>query len=327
MRALVTGGAGFIGSHLCEILVENGYEVSIVDNLFRGNYENIKHLINDRNRFYKVDMSLFEEIDGITGILVKEKPELIFHYAAINGTQYFYDMPGKVMEVNSLACYYFMKAVRAAKRINPSWHPKIIYSSSSEVYGEPLTLPTKENDTTYVNVNHVRDSYAASKLMGEFYIKLTAGELKIEWIILRVFNVYGPRMIGTKYGQVIPEFIKRLYEGEYPLKIYGDGSHKRSFIYISDHVKYAFALAVSGFANDIFNIGNTREISIIDLGSIIMQKMNKEPKFIYSTEREGDHKRRCPDISKLKNAIQLNDFVTLEEGIDKTLEYMRLFQN
>jgi nucleoside-diphosphate-sugar epimerase len=320
MRALVTGGAGFIGSHLCEVLVEKGYGVSIIDNLFRGNYGNIEHLLNDGNRFYKIDLSLAEEIAGVADVLAEEKPELIFHYAAINGTQYFYDIPGKVMEVNSQACYCFMKAVKTAKRINPSWCPKIIYSSSSEVYGEPFTLPTKENDITYVNINHARDSYSASKLMGEFYVKLMAEELKIEWIALRLFNVYGPRMIGTRYGQVIPEFIKRLYDGEYPLKIYGDGSHKRSFIYVSDHVKYALALAASDAANDIFNIGNTHEISINDLGSLIMRKMNREPKFIYLPEREGDHKRRCPDITKLKNIIQMNGFVTLEEGIDRMLK-------
>jgi nucleoside-diphosphate-sugar epimerase len=320
VRAVVTGGAGFIGSHLCEVLVEKGYEVSIIDNLFRGKYGNIEHLLNDRNRFYKIDLSLVEETAGIASILFREKPELIFHYAAINGTQYFYDIPGKVMEVNSQACYCFMKAVKAAKQVDPTWHPKIIYSSSSEVYGEPFTLPTRENDITYVNVNHARDSYAASKLMGEFYIKLMAEELQIEWIVLRVFNVYGPRMIGTKYGQVIPEFIKRLYDGEYPLKIYGDGSHRRSFIYVSDHVKYAWALAVSGAANGIFNIGNTRETSISDLGSLIMRKMNKEPEFICLPEREGDHKRRCPDITKLKNTVQMNDFVTLEEGIDRMLK-------
>jgi nucleoside-diphosphate-sugar epimerase len=319
MRAVVTGGAGFIGSHLCEALVEKGYKVSIIDNLFRGKYENIEYLINDRNHFYKIDLSLVEETANVTGIFIREKPELIFHYAAINGTRYFYDIPGKVMEVNSQACYCFMKAVKAAKQANPSWHPKIIYSSSSEVYGEPFTLPTKENDVTYVNVNHARDSYAASKLMGEFYIKLMAEELKIEWIVLRLFNVYGPRMIGTKYGQVIPEFIKRLHDGEYPLKICGDGSHKRSFIYVSDHVKYTLALAVSDTANDIFNIGNTHEISINDLGSLIMQKMNIEPKFTYLPEREGDHKRRCPDITKLKSVSQMNGFITLEEGIDKML--------
>jgi nucleoside-diphosphate-sugar epimerase len=319
MRALVTGGAGFIGSHLCELLVEKEYEVSIIDNLFRGNYGNIEQLINNGNHFYKIDLSLAGEMENVTGILAREKPELIFHYAAINGTQYFYDIPGKVMEVNSQACYCFMKAVKAAKQINPSWHPKIVYSSSSEVYGEPFTLPTKENDITYVNVSHIRDSYSASKLMGEFYVKLMAEEIKIEWIVLRLFNVYGPRMIGTKYGQVIPEFIKRLHDGEYPLKIYGDGSHRRSFIYVSDHVKYALALAESDVANDIFNIGNTHEISINDLGSLIMRKMNREPKFIYLPEREGDHKRRCPDIAKLKNAIQMDGFIALEEGIDKML--------
>jgi nucleoside-diphosphate-sugar epimerase len=322
MRTLVTGGAGFIGSHLCEALVKQGYDVSIIDNLFRGKRENIEHLLNDRNRFYKIDLSLAEEIANVAGILAQEKPELIFHYAAINGTQYFYDIPGKVMEVNSQVSYCFMKSVKEAKINNPDWSPKIIYSSSSEVYGEPSSLPTKEDDVTYVNVNHVRDSYAASKLMGEFYVKLMSEELNISWIVLRLFNVYGPHMIGTKYGQVIPEFIKRLSEGEYPLRVYGDGNHKRSFCYISDNVDYTLALALSNAAKGVYNIGNTQEVSINDLGSLIMRKINREPKFIYLPEREGDHKRRCPDITKLSGVIPIDGFVTLDEGVEKMIMAM-----
>ncbi len=236
MRALVTGGAGFIGSYLAEELAARGCEVSIWDNLFRGKYENIAHLIHNGNYFYELDLAKEENITRMAELLLKERPAYIFHYAAINGTQYFYDIPAKVLEVNTNATYNLMRAVRMAKQSDAGFHTKMIYASSSEVYGEPFSLPTKETDVTYVVTSHIRDSYAAAKLIGEFYVKLMAEETGIDWMILRLFNVYGERMVGTKYGQVIPEFINRLKGGEYPLSIYGNGTHMRSFCLSLIHI-------------------------------------------------------------------------------------------
>lgn len=318
-RAWVTGGAGFIGSYLCEELVERGYEISIIDNLFRGKKENIEHLLNEKNSFYLVDMAEAESVDKMAELLVNEQPELIFHYAAINGTQYFYDIPSQVLEVNSMVTYHLMCAVRKAKVQRKTFQTKIIYASSSETYGEPFSIPSRETDVTYVNVDHIRDSYAAAKLIGEFYVKLMAEEAGIEWIVLRLFNVYGPRMVGTKYGQVIPEFIRRLKDGEYPLKIYGNGEHKRSFCYVTDNVKNTVKLAMSENKNEIYNIGNSDEISIRELGERIMTKMNLVPAFEFLPEREGDHKRRCPDTTKLQNAVGKYEYMTLDEGLEKML--------
>lgn len=318
-RAWVTGGAGFIGSYLCEELVAQGYAVSIIDNLFRGKKENIEHLLNEENRFYQLDMAKVENIEQMAKLLVEEQPELIFHYAAINGTQYFYDIPSQVLEVNSMATYYLMRAVKQAKARKPEFTTKIIYASSSETYGEPFSIPSKETDVTYVNVDHIRDSYAAAKLIGEFYVKLMAEDVGIDWIIMRLFNVYGPRMVGTKYGQVIPEFIKRLKDGEYPLKVYGNGEHKRSFCYVTDNVKDTVKLAMSSNKNNIYNIGNADEISIKELGERIMTKMGMIPAFEFLPEREGDHKRRCPDTTRLKEAIGESRYLTLDEGLEKML--------
>lgn len=318
-RAWVTGGAGFIGSYLCEELVEQHYEISIIDNLFRGKKENIEHLLNSKNLFYQLDMAKKENVDEMVKLLIEEQPELIFHYAAINGTQYFYDIPSQVLEVNSMATYHLMCAVKMAKEECSNFKTKIIYASSSETYGEPFSIPSKETDITYVNVNHIRDSYAAAKLIGEFYVKLMAEESGMEWIIMRLFNVYGPRMVGTKYGQVIPEFIKRLQEGEYPLKIYGNGEHKRSFCYVTDNVKDTVKLAMSDNKNEIYNIGNSNEISIKELAERIMEKMKLTPAFEFLPEREGDHKRRCPDTTKLRAAIGYTKYIELDEGIQKML--------
>lgn len=318
-RAWVTGGAGFIGSYLCEELVGKGYEVTIIDNLFRGKRENIEHLLGGGNHFYLLDMAKAESVGMMAGLLAAERPELIFHYAAINGTQYFYDIPGRVFEVNSMATYHLMCAVRGAVKLNGPFKTKVIYASSSETYGEPFSIPSRETDVTYVDIGHVRDSYAAAKLAGEFYVKLMAGEAGIEWVILRLFNVYGPRMVGTKYGQVIPEFIKRLRDGEYPLKIYGDGGHRRSFCYVADNVRDTVMLATGGSRDEVYNIGNPDEISIRELAETVMGKMGLVPAFEFLPEREGDHKRRCPDTGKLKRAIGEHPYIPLDEGLGRML--------
>lgn len=320
MRALVTGGAGFIGSHLCDELAARGYDVSIWDNLFRGRIDNVKDLLDEsRNEFYEIDMADSANIDRMVELLIEEQPELIFHYAAINGTMYFYDIPAKVLETNADATRNLMLALRRVRETLPDYACTIIYASSSEVYGEPLHLPSNEDDITYVNVESVRDSYAAAKLIGEFYVKLISEELGYDYYVMRLFNVYGPRMVGTKYGQVIPEFITRLKEGEYPLKIYGDGTQTRSFCYVTDNVKMTIDLAESHAPSGVYNVGNPDEITIGDLAAVIMEKMNLEPALETRPALSGDHKRRWPDVSKLADVIEERELITLSDGIDRML--------
>lgn len=319
MRAIVTGGAGFIGSYLMEELIGRGIAVTAWDNLFRGRLENIQALLNEDNRFVQIDMAEYGNIKEMARLILAERPELIFHYAAINGTQYFYDIPAQVLEVNTSAAYYLMLALREVKRQAPDYRCKVIYASSSETYGEPFSLPSKETDVTYVNVEHIRDSYAVAKLVGEFYVKLIAGELGLDYMILRLFNVYGPRMVGTKYGQVIPEFIQRLSDGEYPLSIYGNGEHMRSFCYVTDNARMTVDAALAPNGRGIYNIGNSHEVSILDLGTLIMKKMGKDPNFHFLPEREGDHKRRCPDTTKLHALIGAQEYIDLDTGIERML--------
>lgn len=320
MRAIVTGGAGFIGSYLCEELVSRKISVTVWDNLFRGRLENIKGLLNEENCFVKLDMADHNEISHMAALILSERPNFIFHYAAINGTQYFYEIPAQVLEVNAMACYNLMLALRAVKKEAPDYICKIVFASSSETYGEPFNLPTKETDVTYVNIDHIRDSYAAAKLIGEFYIKLMAEELKMPYVILRLFNVYGPRMVGTKYGQVIPEFIQRISQGEYPLNIYGNGEHMRSFCYVTDNVSMTVEMALSNGASGVYNIGNSCEVSILDLGKRIMEKMGKKPEFHFLPERVGDHKRRCPDTHKIHMIIGQREYISLDEGLSRMIK-------
>lgn len=321
--ALITGGAGFIGSHMSHKLVNNGYKIIIIDNLFRGSLNNINDILsNDNNKFYNIDLATNECIVELKDLLIKYKPDLIIHYAAINGTQYFYDEPTKVSTVNSISTYNVLEALKIAKKLT-KLDLKFCFASTSETYGEPFNVPTSENDVTYARVLQDRDSYSAAKLMSEFYTRLYCKELKVDFLILRIFNVYGPKMIGTKYGQVIPEFISRILQGENPLKILGKGNHTRSFCYIDDHINLTFNLINSNCSNQIINLGNPIEISILDLASKVMNRMNLKPKFEFIEEREGDHLRRCPNITKLLDYIGDYKFLTLDEGLDKTIEYYK----
>jgi dTDP-glucose 4,6-dehydratase len=311
---LITGGAGFIGSHMSEKFHRQGYQVLVLDNLFRGRRENIEHLLVGDNKLFPIDL-----IDQKVSVLLTYRPSIIIHYAAINGTQYFYDIPEKVAEVNSIGTYQLLKCLKDACGQAKDYKPFLVFASTSETYGEPFSIPSKETDVTYARVSEDRDSYAAAKLMSEFFVKLFAQSIGIEWMIFRIFNVYGPRMIGTKYGQVIPEFIQRLKGGEYPLNILGDGSHTRSFIYIDDHVELSYKCLTKAKKNEIYNIGNPVETSIRELGELVMKCMKLEPKFAFTEERKGDHKRRVPDISKVLSEIGEFKFITLEEGVNKIL--------
>ena len=299
-------------------LIKEKYKVIVIDNLFRGKLENLKS-IKDEIEFFKLDMTSDDFREEFTKILLEKKPSYIFHYAAINGTEYFYDKSAEVSFVNSYATLNLMEGIKKAKLVFNGLNPKVIFASTSEVYGEPFEIPTKESSTTHVRIDQDRDSYAAAKLMSEFYVKLYSQDLNIDYLICRIFNVYGPGMIGTKYGQVIPEFINRLQHGEYPLKILGTGEHTRSFCYIDDHVALTMKLFQSNDYNTVVNLGNPYEISIKQLANKIMSIMGLEPKLEFKKEREGDHLRRNPCLTKLKGIIGNYNFLSLEEGIIKSL--------
>ena len=315
MKYLITGGAGFIGSHVAKRLIKEGNEVYIVDNLFRGTLSNLESIIDsERCHFHKVDLEFEDSVNVLASIISKNGVDVVMHYAAINGTQYFYDIPERVAVVNSLTTYNLMRAIELSKK-----KVEIVFASTSETYGEPDVVPTSEFGKTYFRIDQDRDSYSVAKMMSEFYVKLFSKKLGINFIILRIFNVYGKGMIGSKYGQVIPEFIQRLKEGEYPLRIYGKGNHTRSFCHIDDHVDLTMKVLSSTYRNGILNLGNNEEVSILELGTLIMQIMELTPAFSFGAEREGDHLRRCPDITKLLSITGDFNFVSLRDGIIKSL--------
>lgn len=311
-NVLVTGSAGFIGSFLTEALIAKGHFVVGVDNFFRGRKENLKSLDNNSHfELIEVDLSKSACVSRINAILNEKKIDTIYHLAAINGTQHFYDHSAKVLDDNTKITIHMMEA------IYDSPVKKIIYTSSSEVYGEPMIVPTLETHPILLNAHAARDSYAASKAMGDFYVRLYAEKYKINWLILRVFNTYGPRMVNTKYGQVIPEFIKRM-QSEEPFTMIGDGHHTRSFCFIYDAICLMLMLEKKQVAG-IINLGNPEEISILNLARKIHELGNKPFNPIFLPGRPNDHHRRCPDISMLLSIISTPNFTSLEDGLKQVM--------
>jgi UDP-glucuronate decarboxylase len=313
---MVTGAAGFLGSFLTEELLRRGYAVTGVDNLFRGREENLVVARQNPNfRFEQIDLAEADACVRIRALLQEDKTEALFHLAAINGTEYFYDASWMVLDVNVSSTQTIMNAIEGTEI------GYVCYTSSSEVYGDPMVIPTPETHPVLLNAEADRDSYASSKAMGDFYVRIGAQKLGIDALAVRVFNQYGPRMVGTKYGQVIGEFVKRgLTEPEFTM--IGDGSHTRSFCLVTDGARALadlFEQRVTGF----INLGNDNEISILELAKRIHEKLGREFKPVFLDERPHDHRRRCPDLTRLKAQLPDLELTDLDTGLDITIQYFR----
>ena len=307
MKILVTGAAGFLGSHLCDNLLSNNHKVLGVDNFFRGLKKNLPSHPNFS--FIKLDIKQLQETKEIFN---KFEPEIVIHYAAINGTKYFYDIPFKVCDDNIIITQNVLYSCGESVK-------KIIYASSSEVYGPSPVTPTKESEPIILHSDSDRDSYASSKVTGEFLTRLWAQENSKNYIIIRPFNTYGPRMATNGYGQVIPEFIERIKNKE-DFYMYGDGKQTRSFCHVNDHVEIVSSL-MEFVDNGIFNVGYDEEITIYDLAKEIhkIQQVDFSPKF--KQEWKNDTKWRKPCLLKIKKSIPEKKFIKLREGIKDLLNY------
>ena len=298
-NVLVTGAAGFLGSHVCDELLSKGYTVVGVDNFFRGKKENVaKDVI-----FLERDLTL----EGIEDLINLHNIDTVFHYAAINGTEHFYDIPAKVFNDNMNMTRNVLESITRGDSVK-----RIVYTSTSEVYGPHPPLPTDEHEPIILNMFSDRDSYASSKAIGEFQIKYAAKKLQISYLILRPFNTYGTRMDNTKYGQVVPEFFRKVYEPEFTL--IGDGSQTRSFCHVDDHKVLAVRLAEYD-SNSVVNIGNDEEITILDLAKKVHEIKGRafEPKFLPA--RDYDTQVRQPDIRKIRLLYPSYEFISIDDGL------------
>ena len=316
MKHLITGGAGFIGSHLAEFLLNRGDEVSVIDDLSTGSINNIRHLKSNPKFHYKIDTIMNE---SLMAELVDES-QIIFHMAAAVGVKLIVEDPIRTMHTNIQGSEIILKLANKKNK-------KVILASTSEVYGKGTNIPFTENEDIVLGPSTKnRWSYACSKVIDEFFALAYHKKHDLPVVIARLFNTVGPRQTG-QYGMVIPTFIKQALTGR-AITVFGDGSQSRCFGYVADVVEGLTSLAFhSDTSGEIFNLGNDQEISIRDLAELIKKKTSSRSEIIYipydKAYEEGfeDMQRRVPSLEKAKKWINYYPRVSLEEIIDKTVEY------
>jgi nucleoside-diphosphate-sugar epimerase len=308
-RVLVTGGAGFIGSHLTEELVRRGYQVRVLDNFFRGKLENL-----DSCRL-EIDLVVGDitDPDIVKGAI--HGVDTIFHMASINGTSYFYEIPSKVLDCSIQGMLTLLNALPGSNV------ERVIYASSAEVYGIPYQFPTPEDHPlTIPDPTNPRWSYSGGKIAGELMLLHHAPILQITPIILRYHNSYGPRM---GWNHVISEFLRRMLTGE-PFTILGTGNETRSFCYFSDTVEASLlAASLTTASGEILNIGNPSEISINNLVTILEEITNIPVIRQYIPFPQAGTKRRLPSIKKAETLLGYRPRVDLRDGLKYTYEWCK----
>jgi UDP-glucuronate decarboxylase len=306
MRILVTGAAGFLGSHFAEKYLQAGHEVLGVDNFFTGNRANIKHLLDDSNfelLRHDVTQPLIVEVDAIANFACPASP-----------IQY-QKFPVQTIKTSILG---ITNMLGLAKRLNV----KIMQASTSEVYGDPVVSPQSETYWGNVNPIGIRACYDEGKRVAETIMFDYNRQYGVEIKVARIFNTYGPRM-AIDDGRVVTNFVAQALRGE-PISIYGDGSQTRSFCYVDDLINGLSALFDS--SEDIsgpINIGNPREFTMIELANLVIKLTNSKSELIFTTLPMDDPKQRKPDITKAKESLGWSPEVALEDGLVKTIEYLK----
>ena len=315
-RILITGGAGFIGSHLAQALIAHGYDVIVLDNLSTGNSKNIGHLTKAKNFKFIVDSVLNE---SVVEEMVKSC-DVVYHLAAAVGVRLIIEQPSKTIETNVLGTEVVLKMCS-------KYHKKVIIASSSEVYGSGVSVRFKESDPCIIGPpNKRRWSYAASKLIDEHLAFSYWYEKQLPIIVVRFFNIIGPRQTG-RYGMVVPTFIKQAIQND-PVTVYGDGKQSRFFLSVSDVIRALVAIMKNDKAiGEVFNIGSEREISIGGLAKLVIAiaKSTSSIRYVPYSEAYGesfdDMRRRVPDISKLKKLNGFTPKVKLEDMIKLMIKF------
>ena len=306
MRILITGGAGFIGSHLCDYFMEKGHKVICVDNLLTGRLQNIAHLLGNKNfEFVNYDVTNY--------IFVNGSLDWILHFASPASPVDYLEYPIQTLKVGALGTH---KALGLAKAKSASF----LLASTSEVYGDPLIHP--QNEDYWGNVNPIgpRGVYDEAKRFAEALTMAYHTYHKVDIRIARIFNTFGPRMRADD-GRVVPTFICQALKKQ-PITIYGDGSQTRSFCYISDLVEGIYKLINSNDAR-LVNLGNQNEMTILEFANLIMELVNVRCEIIHKELPIDDPHTRQPDISLAKRTLGWEPIVSLEEGLRKTISYFK----
>ncbi len=305
-KVLVSGGAGFLGSHLCDKLLGEGHEVICMDNLRTGRIENIKHLLENKK-------FSFIEHDVTTYIEIKGELDYILHFASPASPKDYHEHPIHTLKVGALGTYNSLGLAKDKKAT-------FLLASTSEVYGDPKVNPQSEEYWGNVNPVGPRSVYDEAKRYAEAITMAYHNVHSIDIRIVRIFNTYGPRM-RIEDGRALPSFICQALKNE-PITIFGDGSQTRSFCYVDDLINGIYKLLMSDI-NYPINIGNPNEISIINFAKEILNLTKSKSKIIFKPLPVNDPKIRRPDISKAKKLLNWEPTISREEGLKKVLDYFK----
>lgn len=318
MKTLITGGAGFIGSHLAEKLLNSGDEVFVIDNLWTGKLSNIKHIQSNKRFHLIVDTILNESV--MNELIFKV--DHVYHLAAAVGVMNVMDHPVETLDTN-------VKGTEVVLRLANRFKKKVLIASTSEVYGKHVESDLREDDDRILgSVKKRRWAYACSKTLDEFLSLAYCDEKKLPVVITRLFNTVGPRQTG-RYGMVLPNFVQSALLGK-PIKVYGDGTQSRSFTHVHDVLGAITRLMLEPQAEgDIFNVGSGHEITINELAEKVkaMSRSNSEIEHVPYEKAYGpgfeDMQRRCPNIEKIGNLIDFKPSYDINAIIQSVIDYFK----
>jgi dTDP-glucose 4,6-dehydratase len=305
LNILITGGAGFVCSHLADTLFEKQHDLILLDNLLTGNKNNVEHLLDHKNvKFIEHDVQ--DHID------IPEEIDFIFHFASAASPIAYQENPVNTLKAGSIGT---INTLGLAKVKNADY----LLASTSEIYGDPEVSPQSEDYWGNVNPNGERSMYDEAKRFAEAATATYSRTYNLKTKVVRIFNTYGPRM-QLNDGRVVTNFIVQALKGE-NITVYGDGSQTRSFSYVQDTVNGIVSLMESNH-NDVFNIGNPNEITINELALKIIEITNSNSKLINKDLPQDDPKQRKPDITKAKSMLNWEPKVRLEDGLNKTINWV-----
>jgi dTDP-glucose 4,6-dehydratase len=308
LRVLITGGAGFLGSHLCDRFLAEGHEVIALDNLITGNTDNIAHLAGNKNfRFIHHDVSNYIFVDGPI--------DAVLHFASPASPIDYLKYPIQTLKVGSLGTHNTLGVAHGK-------NARFLLASTSEVYGDPLVHPQTEDYPGNVDTIGPRGVYDEAKRFAEAITMAYHRVHGLDTRIVRIFNTYGPRM-RLDDGRVVPNFVRQSLNDE-PLTVYGDGSQTRSFCFYSDLIEGIYRLLMNPDFHEPVNIGNPREMTILKFAETVNEITGNTGGIVYKEERiKGDPQTRQPDISRAKELLDWEPQVSLEQGLKKTVDFFR----
>jgi UDP-glucuronate decarboxylase len=309
-KFLITGGAGFLGSWFCDVVIAMNGKVVCVDNLSSGSKKNVKHLLDNQNfEFIKADVCEFQ---------TKKKFDYIVHMASLAAVDVYQKNPIRTLDANLVGTKNMLEIARRQKI------KSFLFTSTSEVYGDAKIIPTPETYWGNVNPYGPRSMYDEAKRAAEAYCYAYRRKYKVPIRIARIFNTYGPRLdvkSTSQYGRVVVKFIWQALNNR-PLTVYGDGKQTRSFCYITDQIIGLFKLLLTPkIDGEVVNIGNDKEIKIIDLAKLVIKLINSKSKITFKPLPPDDPKRRCPDLRKAKKLLHFKPKVGLEEGLKRMIKW------